>query len=163
MPRLIVTIGVPGSGKSTMVAAASCPVVCPDDIRAELTGSAEDQSANNRVFPLVFERLRAHLLDGSDVLLDATNVDPSRRRNLLNIAHECGSTTVVWRVPTPHDVSRTRNRERDRTVPEYVMDRMIKQFDASCSVAQLTSEGWDVVLSADADLVAAQLWDDVPA
>lgn len=51
MSKVIVGIGLPGSGKTTALKPFadknSYIYICPDDIRAELTGNPADQSKNN--------------------------------------------------------------------------------------------------------------------
>jgi predicted kinase len=144
---LIVTVGVPGSGKSTVIARAASsgiPVVSSDSVRAELNGDATCQDQADVVWALVHARLAEHLAHGS-VLLDATNVDPAHRAPLLAIAAAAGATPVAWRLTTWHRTARKANLRRTRVVPAEIMDRMIRVFNEHCTPEALAAEGWVVL------------------
>lgn len=151
---LVALMGIPGSGKSTLAAAISqtltgwgdsVVVLCPDDIREEVTGSASDQSRNREVFELAHDRLRTALTEVGCVIFDATNVTIAARQSLLQIAAECGSDTCLYVVDTPHEVSRARNLARSRTVPEHAMNRLQDLYAASLSAVQ--HEGWGKIVN----------------
>jgi predicted kinase len=76
---LIIPVGISGSGKSfvgeLLEKDFNFSVVCPDDIRKELTGNISDQSKNNEVFQLAHERIIKLLSEGKkNVYFSATNV-----------------------------------------------------------------------------------------
>ena len=52
--KIIVLVGLPGSGKSTWAAQQDAGVLSSDAVRVLLTGSADNQNVNS----LVFETLR---------------------------------------------------------------------------------------------------------
>lgn len=84
MNKLILFIGIPGSGKSR--ATKSYPdayIVCPDNIRKDFFKDINDQSNNIRVWDIAKGKITAALELGKDVILDATNVNTIHRRNLL--------------------------------------------------------------------------------
>ena len=110
IPELIITVGIPGCGKSTWVnqhkayvkklflykrlytlgrPLCGAFVVCPDDIRKELTGDITDQSKNNEVWEIAKTRVRAWLNNKYDVILDATNVSTKGRRSFIEGLPEC--------------------------------------------------------------------------
>lgn len=145
MPRLILTIGIPGSGKSTLVERSGLAVVNPDCIREELCGDAADQSRNAQVFAEVGQRLDAVLAADQDVILDATNVDPARRVEQVERAARFGAELVAWRLSTSYEESSARNLQRTRQVPPQAMQRMQDLFDRHCSTEQLAAEGFTVL------------------
>lgn len=142
--HLIITVGIPGSGKSTLVADAHLPVVSSDAIRGELLGDEACQDRSNEIWAEVHRRITDHLNAGRSVILDSTNVDPAHRAPLLEIARAAGAVPVAWRLTTWHRASRRSNRRRARVVPEPVMTHMARLFNERCTPEALTAEGWTV-------------------
>lgn len=82
---VIFPIGISGSGKSFWInnmEKDGYSVICPDDIRRELTGSVSDQSQNSLVFSVAYARMKEILDNGGKVIFDATNVNTKTRRGL---------------------------------------------------------------------------------
>ena len=148
MPELHMLIGVPGSGKSTLAKRNEHEgniIVSSDDIREELTGDAGDVSQDKEVWPLFYSRIREYLSEGLDVIADATHLQPFTWDNLIYETHEQHPKRFAHIFDTPHEVSRQRNRERDRVVPEDVMVRMCAQFDLHVSSIALEARRFIVV------------------
>ena len=146
MSKLIALMGIPASGKSTVVGQMQGEIICPDDIRRELTGDRGDQSRNEHVFQLAHARLLNCLGDVDDtyddVIFDATNVTASARNALLDIADHCGATKRLIVMRTDFEECKTRNAYRTQhQVPEHVMDRMHERFVRSLS--EIGYERWD--------------------
>ncbi len=98
---LITTIGISGAGKSTLIKGLqvedpSLEVVWPDEIRRELTGSVSDQSQNEQVFKIAYQRTFERLLAGKDVAFDATNLDIRSLKQLKSIAIECETSLKIF-------------------------------------------------------------------
>ena len=142
---LTVLMGVPGSGKSTWLKhlVLRTVVINPDTIREELTGDPNNQDRNSEVFAAAHARTQAVLMRGDDIVFDATNVKESARASLLKIAHDAGSFTALVVFDVPLDVAKKRNANRERVVPEHVLDRMQAQFEESLS--QIGHEAWDSI------------------
>lgn len=125
-------IGIPGCGKSTharkmMEKDSSIVIVSSDAIRKELYGSEEDQSHNQEVFNEVFKRTRAALVNDLHVIVDATNLSRKRRIAFLKQFNSCEKRATVFAIP--FEVCCERNNSRERTVPQYAMDRMYRSFE----------------------------------
>lgn len=70
--KVVFTSGISGSGKSTFLNNFfKGTVICPDDIRRELTGNVSDQSRNAEVWNLTYKRFREALATGEDVAISA--------------------------------------------------------------------------------------------
>lgn len=139
MIRLIVLIGLPGSGKSSLARSllSDCPnrqLVSTDAIRAQLFGDEAVQGSWLQVWREVERQLRHQVAaiqrgDTFDVIYDATNVRRRSRREAIALGREVGFNCItgVW-VDTPLDLCLQRNRSRDRQVPEDVILRMSCQL-----------------------------------
>ena len=133
MAKYIMMCGVSGSGKSTHAYSYSLingtDIVSTDDIRAELFGDASIQSNGDKVFSIAKDRIREHLLNGEDVIFDATNVKRKDRKKALewvedipNVFKRC----VV--LDTSESVCINRQNNRYRKVPISVIERQAKNF-----------------------------------
>ena len=95
---LIITVGPSGSGKSTWAKTKyGFKAVCPDSIRKELTGNISDQSKNNEVWIIAYERLRAYLECEKDVIFDSTACNIQTINRLIEISKSF-NTYVVFKL-----------------------------------------------------------------
>ncbi|XGW00190.1 MAG: AAA family ATPase [Leptolyngbya sp. BL-A-14] len=133
--RLVLLVGLPGSGKSSFAAALvrRCPqrrLIATDAIRSHLFGDEATQGHWLKVWQEVdrqFQQTVQQIASGQvqEAIYDATNVVRRDRRRAIAIARACGFTTVmsVW-LNTPLPICLERNRQRERQVPEAVIFRM---------------------------------------
>lgn len=134
MKKVILGIGLPGSGKSTVLKAFAerngYAYVCPDDIREELTGDAADQSRNAEVWSEAHTRTQEFLASDQSVVVDATFTQSQRRKEFLDFVRECGADKIqgVF-VDVPLETALERNAGRDRVVPEDVIYRMDRELN----------------------------------
>lgn len=144
MSTLIMMVGVAGSGKSTYAKTQILPtlnngcIISSDDIREELTGDASDQKHNQEVWAEVHRRIKSNLIEGKDVILDATNVSlKDRNRTMLaaqgipNVDTKC----VVVLATVEDCMEHQKNRERQ--VPKYAIIRQMSRFQLPTA-----REGW---------------------
>ncbi|MCK5651817.1 MAG: hypothetical protein KAJ42_10585 [Gemmatimonadetes bacterium] len=79
--RLILMVGLPRSGKSTLALTYGYPIVCPDAIRLALHGKAFLKEAEFMVWPMAVLMVKALFRAGHEhVILDATNHTLKRRQ-----------------------------------------------------------------------------------
>lgn len=142
MNKLYFTVGLPASGKSTWAEAnkekLNAIIHSSDAIREEL-GDVNDQSKNELVFNTLHKRVKEDLINGKNVILDATNLN--RRKRIHFLSNElryvpCEKVCVLF--ATPYEICLKNNAARDRKVPEHVLEKMIKNFETPC-----LQEGWD--------------------
>jgi predicted kinase len=76
---LILTVGLPRSGKTTWAKRSGYPIVNPDAIRLALHGQRFQALAEGMVWAITKIMVRALFLAGHNmVILDATNITPKR-------------------------------------------------------------------------------------
>ena len=131
MLRLVITVGLPGSGKSTYLGTIGAHPISTDAIRELLADDPTDQSIHARVFATV-RYLARHRIDlGRPVTyIDATSLTKKERSQWIEFAHEnqCGAEAIFF--DTPLEVCLQRNRQRDRRVPEDVIVDMARKLTA---------------------------------
>lgn len=134
MSKLYILVGIPGCGKSTWAEknlADSFRLLSSDKYREELFGDINDQTHNDEVFKHLYANMVCYLNNNENVCLDATNLTRKSRAKVFNLLKdnhiECEKIAVVFAIS--EDVCRMRNLERDRTVPDFVIDRMLRQFE----------------------------------
>ncbi len=124
--RLVVLVGLPGSGKSTYVEElGGAAVLSSDTIRRLLADDETDQTIHDRVFQTLRYLLRQRLAIGRPVTyIDATNLTPEERRPYLGIGQAYGCEVEAIFFDVPLEVCRQRNARRHRVVPEDALAKM---------------------------------------
>jgi predicted kinase len=153
MPRLLLLIGIPGSGKSCLAAQLqqilSCRVISTDRIRAQLFGDEAIQGPWLLIWRQVGWQFREaveqiHTGQISLAVYDATNTRRRNRRDVITLARLAGFTqiTAVWLDPSL-ELCLQRNQQRQRQVPDAVIQRMYRQL---WSCPPRLREGIDLLL-----------------
>lgn len=130
MAKLFITLGIPGSGKSTWLSTflSHAEIVSSDAIREEFTGDASDQTQNAKIFDEFHYRIDTGLRYGHDVAADSTALDKAARDRLLEIAakHEAEAHLIVFDNVVQ---AMSRNTKRTRVVPLSAMKRMLDKYE----------------------------------
>lgn len=123
--RIIVLVGLPGSGKSTYLKKLGTAGLASDKIRLLLADDETDQSVQKHIFQTLRYLLRQRLAVGRPVTyIDATNLTPRERRPYLEIARKRGCTAEAVFFDVPLETCRKRNQRRPRVVRDDVLLRM---------------------------------------
>ena len=129
MKKLIIGIGIPGSGKTTVLKDFAKKweyiYICPDDIRAEMTGDPSDQSKNKEVWDEARKRVQDHFQKGDTIVFDATLANQEQRKEFLAFARKNGAEKIEGIfLDIPLELAKERNEGRKRKVPEHVLEKM---------------------------------------
>ncbi len=122
---VVLSIGLPGSGKSTWFKRHNILPLSSDMVRILLFDDVTEQRYQDLVFSTLRSMLRARLLAKRPWnYVDATNLSPHERRSWVKLAHDFGYEAHAVFFDVPPEVCIERNRRRERNVPEDVMMRM---------------------------------------
>jgi predicted kinase len=122
---VVLSIGLPGSGKSTWFKRHNILPLSSDMVRILLFDDVTEQRYQDLVFSTLRSMLRARLLAKRPWnYVDATNLSPHERRSWVKLAHDFGYEAHAVFFDVPPEVCIERNRRRERNVPEEVMLRM---------------------------------------
>jgi predicted kinase len=126
---VVLSIGLPGSGKSTWFKRHNILPLSSDMVRILLFDDVTEQRYQDLVFSTLRSMLRARLLARRPWnYVDATNLSPHERRSWVKLAHDFGYEAHAVFFDVPPEVCIERNRRRERNVPEDVMQRMANKL-----------------------------------
>jgi predicted kinase len=110
MSKLIVLMGLPGSGKSTYANQFDhCAVLSSDAIRKELFDDVQYQGNNELVFDTLYSRAKEYLERGYDVVIDSTHLEARRRLRVIDMFRDYEKEIHI--INTPVEQCKRRNRK----------------------------------------------------
>lgn len=145
MPILYFLVGIPGSGKSTWgenFAKTICNTVyiSSDQLRVEMYNNVNDIEHTGLVFEEMKKRTKENLKNGKNVVYDATNISSKKRISFLKELEKIDCKKVCFYLFTPIEECKRRNRNRERVLEDYIIDRMYRSLQIP-----MYHEGWDAI------------------
>ena len=128
---VVLTIGLPGSGKTTWFKRRGVTPLSSDLLRSLLFDDITEQRWQGLVFSTLRSLLRARLIAKMPWnYVDATNLSPHERRQWIKMAKSFGYDVQAVFFDVPLEVCMDRNRRRERTVSDDVMKKMAERLRA---------------------------------
>jgi len=141
MSKLIITVGLPGSGKSTWLAHLGVNAISSDEIRRWIIDDPTNQTIHRAVFRtmryLIAQRLKA---GRPATYVDATHLTPWERRPYISLGqlYDCEVEAIFF--DTPIEICIARNQARSRIVPNEALLMMARKL-----VPPSVAEGFSAV------------------
>ena len=140
----IMLCGLPASGKSTkaqeLAKLYDATVFSSDALREELYNDVNNQKHNQELFAELHKRIKDCLRSGKNAIYDACNINYKRRMAFLTELKHIPCKKICALMAIPYKECLKRNAERERKVPEGVIERMYRNFDVPWYY-----EGWDSI------------------
>jgi predicted kinase len=146
---LYITVGLPGSGKSTyaknFIKGKDIEYLSSDSLRAIFGKGEDDQTVTPLVFGHIKRKVDEFLKDGKNVLVDATSVNRRERADYINAAKKYGAKVVaiIFKMDRQGLIDRNKKRgeQGGRVVSDWVIDKMLAKYEEPSY-----SEGIDVMI-----------------
>ena len=134
---LYITVGLPGSGKSTyaknFIKDKEIEYLSSDSLRAVYGKDETDQSVTSIVFGRIKRKVDEFLKDGKNVLVDATSVNRKERSDYIKTAkkYDAKVVAIVFKMDRQGLIDRNKKRgeQGGRVVPDWVIDKMLNKFE----------------------------------
>jgi len=124
-PRIVIAVGLPGSGKSTWFVEQGIVPLSSDHMRVQLSGNEDNQQIHKEVFEGIRALLELRLRIGQAVsYVDATHLKRAHRVPYFGLAEQYGASVDALWFDVPLATCLTRNQARDRQVATEAMEAM---------------------------------------
>lgn len=137
-------IGIPGSGKSheaEIIAKEHNAIIhASDRLREELFRDVNHMGDNGFLFNELHKRIQRDLKAGKNVIYDATNINSKKRISFLKSLKDIPCEKIAILIMTPYQQCLKNNAERERSIPESVIEKMYTNFQVPYYY-----EGFDIV------------------
>lgn len=163
---LVAMIGATSSGKTTFARKHFLPteVLSSDFFRGMIADNENDQTVSSDAFELLYYAANKRLDRMKTTVIDATNLQQSARKQVIELAHKQNvhSVAIVLNLPEKELLARNAARE-DRGYPERVVRKHCS--DLKRSIRHLKRDGFRFIYVLDsqeeidnAEIVRTKLW-----
>lgn len=123
--------GIAGSGKDYYInqELPKLPVISLDGIRRELGIKPQAKKANGKVFQMAKERCKEQMRERNDFVFNATNITKNMRGKWISLFESYGGKVIIHYIEAPYDKLINQNNNRDYTVPEKIIEKMINKLE----------------------------------
>jgi predicted kinase len=140
MKLFIMMIGVPASGKSTMIQKINenkdFVVLSTDNFIeavAKMRESTYDEVFKNTIKAAEFylqERLEQAIKDGANIIWDQTNLTyKSRKAKIAKVPEDYTRVGWTFKTPEPEEWERRLKSRPGKTIPKHILESMAKSFE----------------------------------
>lgn len=121
---------LPGSGKDTYIKKEfNMPTLSLDDIRREWSVDPTDKKLNGKVIQEGKERAKQFMRERTSFVYNATNITRDMRNKWISLFMEYGAKVHVIYIEVPYKQLKSQNKEREHSVPEEVIDKLIGKLE----------------------------------
>jgi predicted kinase len=127
--EVVLMAGLPGTGKDTYIERhfPTLHIISLDGIRERLGISATENQG--KVIEAAHSEARALLRKKTPFVWNATSITAEIRSMQISLFEEYGASVRCIYLETEWEENLRRNRERERTVPEKVIERMLERLE----------------------------------
>lgn len=134
MEKIIILVGTPGCGKSRIAKDLNqlgFKWLSADIIRERLFGKSYMHNSEGIVWSTFYRELKEALNSEINIVIDNTNIRKTDRNQILkNVqAINKGYKLLTWLFDIPLDVCKERNLNRERIVPEEVLENFYYKLE----------------------------------
>lgn len=165
---LVALVGGTSSGKSTFAKKHFLPteILSSDFFRGMVSDDENNQNVSGQAFDLLFYAANKRLDNMKLTVIDATNVQQSARKQVIEVAREQNVHAVAIVLNMPESLMQERNKARsDRNLPERVISQHCR--DVKRSIKGLKREGFRFVYVINSpeqlenvEIIRTKMWND---